>query len=76
MSWFEFLRVRGYTLVRRGGLTTPTLLAGAVSSETEVATVLAPEVGIAEADKKVQFMDRAILTFLWKKCRANPGCYN
>ena len=55
------------------GLTTPSLLAGAASTEEEVGRVLAPEVGISNADKKQQFRDRAILIYMWKQCRANPG---
>ena len=48
-------------------------MAGSVNSETEVGSVLAPEVGIANAEKKQQFRDRAILTFLWKQCRGEES---
>ena len=66
----------GYTLVGSGGLATPVLAACAVSTENEVATVLVPELEITNAEKKVQFRDVAILTFLWKQCRVKLGGYN
>ena len=32
--------------------------------------MLAPEVGIADREKKDRFRDKAILAALWKQCRA------
>ena len=51
------------------GLANPKLMAGAVSSETELSAQMVPEAGISSQEKKHRLRDRAILTAICKQCR-------